>query len=281
MNKNRKNEIQSKIYFFLTLFFLLIIHTESFTYFKAFNLLSENILLITDEGIIKYDSSTRNQTLVQSSDLISSINDLEKISFVQSPSDEGGYIFCRLKSYIYIFDENLNNNNKNFEVSQISDYPCSLNYYKTSEGKITLIIISIIQQKLKILMYEIKINKEENFEVLFNEITYTHLNPENNNIISLNPLAITCELIASKEYTNKLLACFFLETPSYNIVGSIFNPENLNFLYLTNNSKKLKYHLKLIFQSLLIWTIFLYAMLAVTIFYIAYYMILKLICLMI
>ena len=35
------------------------------------------------------------------------------------------------------------------EVSHISNYPCSLNSYKTSEGKITLIISSIIQQKLK------------------------------------------------------------------------------------------------------------------------------------
>ena len=245
MNKNRKNEIQSKIYFFLTLFFLLIIHTESFTYFKAFNLLSENILLITDEGIIKYDPLTKNQTLVQSSNLITSINDLDAISFVQSPSDDGGYIFCRLKTYIFIFDENLNNNNQNFDVSQISNLPCSLNSYKTSDGKITLIISLIKQQSLKIIMYEININEEQNFAILFNEITYTHKNQENDNKINLSPYGITCELIASNEYTNKLLACFFLEVPNYNIVGSIFNPENLNFLYLTKNSRKIKTSLKI------------------------------------
>ena len=56
MNKNgnnkRKERIKQKKYLFFILIFLLITPFQSFKYYKAFILLSKNILLITDEGII-------------------------------------------------------------------------------------------------------------------------------------------------------------------------------------------------------------------------------------
>ena len=56
MIENEKNTLYShNMYLFFIIFFLLIIQSHSFKFLKSFNLLSNNILLITDEGIIKYD----------------------------------------------------------------------------------------------------------------------------------------------------------------------------------------------------------------------------------
>ena len=110
MNKNEKRKkILSNIYFSFFIFFFLIAQSKSFKYYKAFTLLSKNILIISDEGIIKYNPSTKQQAMIQSSNLISSRDDLNFISFTQSPSDEGGYIFCRFRNYIYILDDEQNN----------------------------------------------------------------------------------------------------------------------------------------------------------------------------
>ena len=82
---NGKNEnMKSKIYIFFILF-LLLYPSQSFKYFKAYTLFSKNFLLITDEGIIKYDTMTKEQTMIKSLDLITSETDLywRLISFLQ------------------------------------------------------------------------------------------------------------------------------------------------------------------------------------------------------
>ena len=53
-----------KIYFFSICNCLLIIKIKTFLNFKAFTLLSNDIILITDEGIIKYNPSTNTQTVI-------------------------------------------------------------------------------------------------------------------------------------------------------------------------------------------------------------------------
>ena len=168
MIEKEKNTIYSKkIYLFFIIFFLLIIQSHSFKFLKSFNLLSNNILLITDEGIIKYEPSTNNQTLVQSSDLISSEKDLEYISFLQFPSYEGGDILCRLKNHIFIFDENLNNNNITFQISELLESPCVMNSYKTIDGKFERIISFFDNNNdlLRIIIYEININQEDQIQI--------------------------------------------------------------------------------------------------------------------
>ena len=122
-------------YLFLATLFISFINITSFKFFKSFNLLSNNnIILITNEGIIKYDPSTQNQTLVlpfSKTNIIDSIDNEKLIGFAQLPLDEGDYIFCRLNNYIYIFNENLNIYYNNFTISEIQDYYCILKPYKT------------------------------------------------------------------------------------------------------------------------------------------------------
>ena len=241
MNINGKNE-EIKIYVFFILIFLLITPSQTFKYYKSFTLLSKKILLITNEGIIKYDPLTKEKDIIQSSNLITSSDDLELISFVQSPSDEGGYIFCRLKNKIFIFDENLINYSINFEVNEISNFYTVINPYKTSEGKLALIISFINSDKyIRVLIYQININDETNPGNLIKQTTKKVLNPENNNLHKAISKGITCQLISSSDYTNKLLECFTIEMESFSIVGVIFNPENDNdslFLKYSQNAKK-------------------------------------------
>ena len=92
---------------FLLIICSLIIPSISFKYFKAHTLLSNKILLITNDGIIEYDPQLVTLKTIMNTSIIGSNSDLEFTSFAQFPSEEGGYIFCRLKENIYIFDESL------------------------------------------------------------------------------------------------------------------------------------------------------------------------------
>ena len=84
----QKEKIKLNQYLLFILVCLLIIPSKCVKYFKSFLLYSEEILLISDEGIIIYYPSINNYTILQQSNLISSENDLDYVSFAQSPPQE-------------------------------------------------------------------------------------------------------------------------------------------------------------------------------------------------
>ena len=223
----------NKIFFIII--HLLIIYIKSFKYFKAFNLLSNNIIFITDAGIIKYDPESNSQTMIQETNIITSQSEQDYIQFAQSPLDEGGYVFCRLKNYIFIFDETLNINYTSFNVDYIINSYCVLVPYKTNEGKNTLIIGYITgNQKLKLLMYDLNIGSNDIVKLL-NETEYLAKNSYGQLQNVLNK-AISCELMHSSNYSNKILSCFIIDQHTYSICAINFNPENfLSFLYFSEN----------------------------------------------
>ena len=223
----------NKIFFIII--HLLIIYIKSFKYFKAFNLLSNNIIFITDAGIIKYDPESNTQTMIQETNIITSQSEQDYIQFAQSPLDEGGYVFCRLKNYIFIFDETLNINYTSFNVDYIINSYCVLVPYKTNEGKNTLIIGYITgNQKLKLLMYDLNIGSNDIVKLL-NETEYLAKNSYGQLQNVLNK-AISCELMYSSNYSNKILSCFIIDQHTYSICAINFNPENfLSFLYYSEN----------------------------------------------
>ena len=238
--KAKEQKIKVNICLFLTIIYGLIISSKSIKYFKGFNLLSNNILFISDEGIIKYVPENDTKILVHPFNLITSETDLDYISFAQFPLDEGGHVFCRIKEYIYIYDEDLNNYFGNISIDDISNKYCSLVPYKTKNGIITLIISHITgDQKIKQIIYQINVVDQQNIQgsiTITNETEVINKNGESEKVI-IN--AISCELISSLDYSNKLLACFVVKQSSFSIVAVIFNPENsLSFLYISNNSKK-------------------------------------------
>ena len=154
----------SKSYLYFIVIYLLIIEIKSFQYFNVFNLLSDEFLLITDEGIIKFNPSTNTQTTIKSSNTISSQDDQNYISFFQFTEEEGGYIICRLKKSVFVFNSNLDNEYGNFELNEIENFYCDMKSYKTLDGKITIIFSYINNDcKIRLLMYQININQENNF----------------------------------------------------------------------------------------------------------------------
>ena len=241
MEKNvEKETIKINQYLLFILICLFIIPTQCVKYFNSFYLYSEDILLISDEGIIIYNPLTNNHSILQTSNLISSTNDLDYISFTQSPPEEESYIFCRLKNYIFLFDENLNFLG-DFEINEINNFYCVMNPYKTIDGKLAL-IISFINgiQNIRILMYQIDIDQGNTNFFLINNATQQVINHETDMLQNTINKAISCELYNMAGFANKILTCFAIGHTSYSIVASTFNPENnLNFLYYSTNSKKI------------------------------------------
>ena len=158
MVKNGNTCVDIFIYCFIIS--ISFININSIQYFKSFNLLSnDNLVLITDEGIKKYDPLTQNETLVQSNDIIQSQNDLKYVAFVQFPLGDGGYIICRLNNFIYLFDKTLDTYYQTFLISDIKNYYCILKPYKALNGDLRIIIASVDNQnKIQISMYKLDID---------------------------------------------------------------------------------------------------------------------------
>ena len=238
MKKNEVIKINHFLFFIWICFF--IIPNLSVKYFKFFYLISQEILIISDLGIIKYEPSDNSYTIILQYNLIFSEAELDFISFEQSPSEEGGYIFCRLKNNIFIFDENLDFLEK-LEVNEINNYYCIMNIYTSSEGKLSLSISYINDiQNLRLLMFQININDENNRVVSINNVAQEVINQETNTLEKALDKKISCELILKSQFSNKLLTCFAIEEKSFSIIASIFNPENnLEFLSFSQNSLKI------------------------------------------
>ena len=142
MNKNginNKYKIFSIIFYnrikfrFFFVFCFIIPKIKTFHYFTAYNLLSGDILLITDEGIIKFDQDTQNQTLINEIDNFTDYEDLKYISFLQSPAELGNYLFCRIKQYIYIISSNSYNLINIITQNEILNYEASIIFYRNKE----------------------------------------------------------------------------------------------------------------------------------------------------
>ena len=233
--KNENNILKSCLYY--AIIYTLIINIKSFQNFKAYNLISNDIVLITDQGIIRSNTSSGTQTSILESNIISSQNDQDYISFTQFPENEGGYAICRLKNTIYVFSDNLDNFCGSFEISEIENFYCDIKSYKTLEGEITIIIIYINDnQRLRLLMYKINIGQTTNFLELIHEDTRQVKNKYGATDSNVLNKAISCELVAKSGYSNKLLACFAAEQQYFTVFASIFDPENnLSFLYFSEN----------------------------------------------
>jgi hypothetical protein len=227
-----------KIYFFYVAIFLLITYIRTFSNFKPFNLLSNYVVLITDEGILKYNPSSNTHQNVVPSNAISSQNDQNYISFAQFNLDDGGYVICRLNQYIYILDKDLNSH-MYFEISEIKDSYCVINPYKTIQGDITIIISYINgDQKMRLLMYKLNINDSNNLYELIHEATFQTINEYRMDQNILNK-AISCELMINNN-TNTILTCFVVDQQTNIISGMIINPENLLRIYFSQNLIKTK-----------------------------------------
>ena len=227
----------SETLFFIVITCSLIIPLQSFKFFKPYNLLSndDEILLITDEGIIKYNSQSNTlTTLKELSTEIINENCLKTISFGQSPSSEGGLIFCRIKNYIYIFDEFFTDCGS-FEIE--TDDICVLNPYKTQNG-INTIIVSYIKSnnKLKSIIYYLDLSSTNGPISHYNETGEISMHTTGGGERGAYNKALSCELMASSTYTHKLLVCFGTDQQERAMNAIVFDPEkSLKLVHYSNN----------------------------------------------
>ena len=120
-----------KLLLFFMIFFLLEIPVISFRYFKAFNILSSDILLISDEGIIKYNIELDIKYLIVPLSMENPSITMEYITVNQFSSDDGGYIICRINEYIYILSEDASISYGNITISDIHEQYIDLIPYIT------------------------------------------------------------------------------------------------------------------------------------------------------
>ena len=93
-------------FLFYIIISLLLSKINSLKYFRAYSLISDEILFISNEGIKFFKPETQIYSLICDLDIIQESSDLEFVSFVQSLYDNGNYIFCRVKQYIFIISYN-------------------------------------------------------------------------------------------------------------------------------------------------------------------------------
>ena len=235
---------------FYIIFCLLFLKINTFYNFRAYNLLSEDVLLITDEGIIILNPETKEQTLVyylNDTSFDFSYEEAPYISFADFSYDDGNYSFCRIKDKIYIFANNFINIITQTEMtnSSVSLIP----YQNGNKNKILFVCFINTQKELQIEEYKINTNNEIQLINKVNNITLIELinvdedydEEEDEDFLYEEVIeysynhSITCQLLNDKNYTNDLLVCF-IETNLHNLKGLVFNPEyNLEYVYLISD----------------------------------------------
>ena len=228
------------------LFIFTILNINSFQYFRAYTLLSKDILFISEEGIIKYLIDTNSQiTITPINNIIFDNGDiLEFMSFSQS--DDGNYIFCRIKNYIYIISNDDNTLIISKNINLIENSLVDIKYYK--EPTINYFIISFINEDKKIQLQKYIFSESK---VLLKAENIKEIPNKDGTEGESSYYGISCELMYSKEYNNNLLICFVENNLNY-LIALEFDPENnLEFIDKTiyNNENNGASHIKSIMTS--------------------------------
>ena len=222
-------------FFFITLFiFPLYDKYNSFGIFKAFQSLSNDIILITEDGIIKCNPDSNYQLIYNFSLLNITLNELslECISFKQFPLEEGGYILLKVLEFIFILTKDANKENVNIWINeeikskQVTIIPY---LYKNNTCNFFIGFINNNNDR-EMQFYLYQTDFKTNYIILEIQTFYAYFH---NNIIS-------CELMYSLNYTNnKLLVCFaeINEEPGSFLTAYIFDPENGLSLIILSTTK--------------------------------------------
>ena len=206
------------------IFLSLIIVTKSFIAFKPFSLENNNILLVTEKGIYRFNLDSQNKYLINNYDEHIESEVIEYAEINKMSDNEGGYIFCKVFGSIYILTKDgdiiidtliLNDYASAYTQVSIIPYMSDNNYY------CALLYINN-QNKIKINQFKINFNSSEG-----NELTVDKIIEDNN---MLYWLGITCQLLYSSLYQKKIIICFATNFNDYLINGIIFDPEDMSIL---------------------------------------------------
>ena len=226
-----KNLINTKFVFkFLLLLIWLNNPIISIKFFKAFTLLSKDILIIGDEGLYKYEIENQKQNIICYIEF--PIMSSDYMSFAQFPSNEGGYILCRINNLLLILSEKSDIVLGDIYIDDIEGEKISIIPYTTKDNKKTFFLCFVNSfYKIVILMYELNLESFSDSKLLFRieqDVEY-----EDGTIDYLTGNPITCELMLSENKEN-ILVCFVITSLSVNV--GAFDPENNStLLYFFKN----------------------------------------------
>jgi len=213
------------ILFSFGIFCYFISKVNSFIRFRAFNLLSENLLLITNEGIKLYDTSFETITDIINITIIP--DNFFFSSFVQFPLSQGGYILLKLMNNIYLINKEANEVISQDTKNEINGIYSKLIAYKSQNNKLYCFISFVENYKLKIFAYKIENSKLEfDYEIIREE-----------NQINFHQNVVSCEIMFSSfNQNNSSLICFTSDKNTHKLIVTSFNPENnLSYIYSLSN----------------------------------------------
>ena len=222
------------VFKFIIILFWLSSPINSFKNFKAFNILSKDIIIISDTGLFKYEIENKKQKNISDIQSISSTMNVEYISFAQFPSNEGGYILCRINNYILILSEDSEEIIGEIIIEDIKEEKLSIIPYTTKNNNKAFFLCFINPNyKIVILMYEINFEPTFNSTQIFKNEQDVEYEDETVDYLSGKP--ITCELMLSKNKKN-ILVCFVITALSRTVNAVAFDPEeNCKLLYFFRN----------------------------------------------
>ena len=204
----------------LFMFSLLWIFSKivSYTYFQVNILNSGNLFLITDDFIFQQDKNTNQIHYIFAIDNTDNEQFLNKISFAQFSSNDGGYIVCRYKNTIYTLYDEINKINT-VSNEKITNCYCKIIPYKqNSNNGNAIFVIAFINSdnKFNLLVYEINIQ-------WYSCQIIKEIESDNEYVKD----AISCDFMNSnKGINNEILVCFLSELNTNNLVTISFDPEN-------------------------------------------------------
>ena len=197
---------------------------KQFAAFKPFNLLNNNILLVTEEGIYRFNLASKNKYLIHSFDYTIEVYMIENTDIKKLSDDEGGLIFCKIFQYIYIISKNADMLIKTLtldDLSSVRNQVSIIPYVSDSNYYCSLIYING-QNKMQINKFKINFNSPGDKEIIVAKII------EDNNMNYL--VGITCKYLYSSLYHKNILICFVTNINDYLINAIIFNPEDMSLI---------------------------------------------------
>ena len=222
-----------KLLLFFVIFSLLKVPVISFKYFKAFNILSSDILIISDDGIIKYNIELDIKYLIVPLDMENPSTNIEFITVNQFSSYEGGYIICRINENIYILSEDALISYGSITVSDIYNQYIDLIPYITVNSKKAFIICYINNQmEIVSILHEINISRIEESKVI--SYKAQKIEYKEGKIVPIYSNGIGCKMVDIEREQN-VLTCFINSNDNYMNVISMEQENNFNPIEINRN----------------------------------------------
>jgi len=227
-----------KLLLFFMIFSLLKHPVISFKYFKAYNILSNDtisndILIISDEGIIKYNIELDIENLIVPLTIENPSASIQFVTSNQFSSEDGGYIICRINEYIYLLSANASISYGNITISELNGQFIDLIPYIMSDSKKSFIICFINNQREVVsILHEVNIPQFEESQII--SYKAQKIEYEEGKIVGITLMGIGCKIIDIESKQN-IFTCFVTSNDNYMNAISMEQENDFNVIEVNRN----------------------------------------------